>query len=139
MNRPDSPEQLQKTLISVGQCGYDNSRIRSLIRSIDASVEIRETDSHQETIELLASLGERSAALVLVNRVFDMDGASGMDLISQLKSKESEFANIPVMLVSNYEKSQAEAIANGALPGFGKSELQSVETRQKIESVLIQS
>ena len=118
----------------MGQCGYDNSRIRSLIRSIDSTVEIRETDSHQETMEVLASLGE--AALVLVNRVFDMDGASGMEFISQLKSKESEFAAIPVMLVSNYEKSQAEAIANGAISGFGKSELQSVETRRKIESVL---
>ena len=118
----------------MGQCGYDNSRIRSLIRSIDSTVEIKETDSHQETMEVLASLGE--AALVLVNRVFDMDGASGMEFISQLKSKESEFAAIPVMLVSNYEKSQAEAIANGAIPGFGKSELQSVETRRKIESVL---
>ena len=137
MSRVDSPDHVKQTVISVGQCGYDNSRIRSLIRSIDSTVEIRETDSHQETMEVLASLGE--AALVLVNRVFDMDGSSGMDLISQLKSKESEFAAIPVMLVSNYEKSQAEAIANGAIPGFGKSELQSVETRQKIESVLNQN
>ena len=134
MSLPDASDHVKQTVISVGQCGYDNSRIRSLIRSIDSTVEIRETDSHQETMEVLASLGE--AALVLVNRVFDMDGSSGMEFISQLKSKESEFANIPVMLVSNYEKSQAEAIANGAIPGFGKSELQSVETRQKIVSVL---
>ena len=137
MSLPDASDHVKQTVISVGQCGYDNSRIRTLIRSIDSTVEIKETDSHQETMEVLASLGE--AALVLVNRVFDMDGASGMDLISQLKSKESEFAAIPVMLVSNYEKSQAEAIANGAIPGFGKSELQSVETRQKIESVLNQN
>ena len=130
MSRVDSPDHVKQTVISVGQCGYDNSRIRSLIRSIDSTVEIKEADSHQETMEVLTSLGE--AALVLVNRVFDMDGSSGMDLISQLKSKESEFAAIPVMLVSNYEKSQAEAIANGAIPGFGKSELQSVETRQKM-------
>ena len=134
MSLPDASDHVKQTVISVGQCGYDNSRIRSLIRSIDSTVEIKETDSHQETMEVLASLGE--AALVLVNRVFDMDGASGMEFISQLKSKESEFAAIPVMLVSNYEKSQAEAIANGAIPGFGKSELQSVETRRKIESVL---
>ena len=134
MSLPDASDHVKQTVISVGQCGYDNSRIRTLIRSIDSTVEIKETDSHQETMEVLASLGE--AALVLVNRVFDMDGASGMDLISQLKSKESEFAGIPVMLVSNYEKSQAEAIANGAISGFGKSELQSVETRRKIESVL---
>ena len=134
MSLPDASDHVKQTVISVGQCGYDNSRIRSLIRSIDSTVEIKETDSHQETMEVLASLDE--AALVLVNRVFDMDGASGMELISQLKSKESEFAAIPVMLVSNYEKSQAEAIANGAIPGFGKSELQSVETRQKIVSVL---
>ena len=137
MSLPDASDHVKQTVISVGQCGYDNSRIRSLIRSIDSTVEIKETDSHQETMEVLTSLGE--AALVLVNRVFDMDGSSGMDLISQLKSKESEFAGIPVMLVSNYEKSQAEAIANGAIPGFGKSELQSVETRQKIESVLNQN
>ena len=137
MSLPDASDHVKQTVISVGQCGYDNSRIRTLIRSIDSTVEIKETDSHQETMEVLASLGE--AALVLVNRVFDMDGASGMDLISQLKSKESEFAAIPVMLVSNYEKSQAEAIANGAIPGFGKSESQSVETRQKIESVLNQN
>ena len=130
MSLPDASDHVKQTVISVGQCGYDNSRIRSLIRSIDSTVEIKETDSHQETMEVLASLGE--AALVLVNRVFDMDGASGMGLISKLKSKESEFAGIPVMLVSNYEKSQAEAIANGAIPGFGKSELQSVETRQKM-------
>ena len=134
MSLPDASDHVKQTVISVGQCGYDNSRIRSLIRSIDSTVEIKETDSHQETMEVLASLGE--AALVLVNRVFDMDGASGMEFISQLKSKESEFAAIPVMLVSNYEKSQAEAIANGAISGFGKSELQSVETRRKIESVL---
>lgn len=134
MSLPDASDHVKQTVISVGQCGYDNSRIRSLIRSIDSTVEIRETDSHQETMEVLASLGE--AALVLVNRVFDMDGASGMEFISQLKSKESQFAGIPVMLVSNYEKSQAEAIANGAISGFGKSELQSVETRRKIESVL---
>jgi len=139
MSRADSPDHIKQTVISVGQCGYDNSRIRSLIRSIDSTVEIKETDSHQETMEVLASLGESTAALVLVNRVFDTDGASGMDLIGQLKSKDSEFANIPVMLVSNYEKSQAEAIANGAIPGFGKSELQSVETRKKIESVLNQN
>ena len=137
MSLPDASDHVKQTVISVGQCGYDNSRIRTLIRSIDSTVEIKETDSHQETMEVLASLGE--AALVLVNRVFDMDGASGMEFISQLKSKESEFAAIPVMLVSNYEKSQAEAIANGAIPGFGKSELQSVETRQKIESVLNQN
>ena len=137
MSLPDASDHVKQTVISVGQCGYDNSRIRSLIRSIDSTVEIKETDSHQETMEVLASLGE--AALVLVNRVFDMDGASGMEFISQLKSKESQFAGIPVMLVSNYEKSQAEAIANGAIPGFGKSELQSVETRQKIESVLNQN
>ena len=130
MSLPDASDHVKQTVISVGQCGYDNSRIRTLIRSIDSTVEIKETDSHQETMEVLASLGE--AALVLVNRVFDMDGASGMEFISQLKSKESQFAGIPVMLVSNYEKSQAEAIANGAIPGFGKSELQSVETRQKM-------
>jgi hypothetical protein len=45
-----------------------------------------------------------------------------MDLIRQMKTDPALQA-LPVMLVSDYEDAQAEAIAAGAAPGFGKSAL----------------
>lgn len=124
-----------RVVVSVGQCGYDNSRIASLVRSIDPTIGFQTTDTADETLELLNDLGER-AALVLVNRVFDLDGASGMALIESIKQPNSGFDEVPVMLVSNYEQSQAEAISHGALPGFGKAGLNSGDTREKLASVL---
>ena len=40
------------------------------------------------------------------------------------------------MLVSNYPEWQQAAIAAGALPGFGKAELNRAETREKLAAVL---
>ncbi|MCY2935422.1 MAG: hypothetical protein NT172_14795 [Planctomycetota bacterium] len=138
MNPQVDSNRIPRTIVSVGQCGFDNSRIRALIRTIDASVKIRETDSVAETLELLAELGDQTA-LVLVNRVFDADGGSGQAFIRTLKSADSGLSLVPVMLVSNYEKSQAEAIADGALPGFGKSQIHTEQTRQQIEMILFQN
>jgi hypothetical protein len=44
----------------------------------------------------------------------------GVDLIKRIKDRKFE---VKMMLVSNYPDAQAEAIAAGALPGFGKREL----------------
>lgn len=60
--------------------------------------------------------------LVLVNRVLDEDSSSGLDLIRQLKA-DPALARIPVLLVSNYVDAQAQAVALGALRGFGKNDL----------------
>src|SRR5436190_1733462 len=53
------------------------------------------------------------------NRIHDADGTSVLDLIRRLKSQTA----IPLMLVSNFETAQREAVVAGALPGFGKSAL----------------
>jgi CheY-like chemotaxis protein len=59
---------------------------------------------------------------VLVNRVLDADGSSGLELIRALKAEE-QLRDVPVLLVSNYEDAQAQAVQAGAVPGFGKAEL----------------
>lgn len=134
MNMPDNVQD-SRVVVSVGQCGYDNSRMAALVRGIDPAIGFMDTDTPQETLDLLNDLGER-VALVLVNRIFDLDGASGIAFIQQLKQPGSGLSPIPVMLVSNYEQSQAEAIAHGALPGFGKSELNAIATREKVATLL---
>ena len=73
--------------------------------------------------------------LVLVNRKFDADNSDGLELIRQLKA-DAALAAVPVMLVTNYPEYQAEAVAAGALPGFGKAELRSPATKEKLVAVL---
>ena len=40
------------------------------------------------------------------------------------------------MLVSNYEQAQADAIEQGAVPGFGKSKLNASETTDLLRQYL---
>jgi two-component system chemotaxis response regulator CheY len=103
-----------RRVLSVGQCGYDHWSIsRALQRSFGATVVPAATAE-----EALERLHGEEFALVLVNRVLDADGGSGLELIRRIRS---EPAAPPVMLVSNYEDAQIEAVAAGAAPGFGKA------------------
>jgi CheY-like chemotaxis protein len=107
-----------KRVLSVGQCFADHSSIRwTLEEHFPAQVIPAAT-----VAEVKARLQQERYDLILVNRIFDADGVSGLDLIEQLKQDEKS-RDLPVMLVSNYEDAQQEAVARGALPGFGKASL----------------
>jgi hypothetical protein len=58
-----------------------------------------------------------------------------MDILKSIRLNEA-WDTLPVMLVSNYPEWQQAAIAAGALPGFGKAELNRAETREKLSAVL---
>jgi two-component system chemotaxis response regulator CheY len=118
-------------ILSVGQCAYDHGKIaRQLERHVNAVITGADTLG-----ETLTELRSGAYDLVLVNRVLDADGSSGLDLIQGLKA-DPALASTPVMLVSNLPKAQADAIALGALPGFGKAELTAPEALARIESAL---
>jgi two-component system chemotaxis response regulator CheY len=120
-----------KHVLSVGQCFADHSAISRAIRQhFDAEVVGAATQA-----EALEKLRHQPFALVLVNRVLDADRSSGLNLITRLKEEE-DLRNIPVMLVSNYEDSQRDAVAKGALPGFGKAELGQPWTVERLKAVL---
>src|SRR3954452_20107090 len=104
-----------KKILSVGQCNMNHGRIYSVLKGLGAEV----TRAHTAA-DALKCLKGGSYSLVLVNRVFDADGDSGLELIKRVKAEVPEQ---PVMLVSNYADAQAEAQAAGALPGFGKAAL----------------
>jgi len=118
-------------VLSVGQCGFDHAGIVRRLNAI-CEAETVAANSARTALDLLRAGG---FDLVLVNRVFDADGASGLDLIRSLKSN-ADLSDTQIMLVSNYESAQSEAIEHGALPGFGKSDLNSAETAVKIRAVL---
>jgi two-component system chemotaxis response regulator CheY len=107
-----------KRVLSAGQCFADHSGISRVLRTaFGAEVVAAETSR-----EALDQLRQDEFALVLVNRVFDADGSSGLDLIRAIKG-DDQLRGVPVMLVSNYEDAQAQATEAGAAPGFGKAAL----------------
>jgi CheY-like chemotaxis protein len=107
-----------KRVLSAGQCAADHWSIsRTLERAFP--VEVVSADTSAEVIE---KLRQEKFALVLVNRVFDADGSSGLDLIRLMKAAE-ELRGVPILLVSNYADAQQEAVAAGAAQGFGKAAL----------------
>lgn len=72
--------------------------------------------------EAMAMASNGPFDLILVNRIFDADGESGLAFIKDVK-KASAVGKIPVMLISNYADAQEKAVQAGAEPGFGKAEL----------------
>jgi response regulator RpfG family c-di-GMP phosphodiesterase len=122
---------MSKCVIDVGNCGPDHAAIRRLIEgNFDAQVAAAD-----DLKSALAVLDKSPADLVLVNRKLDLDYSDGMAIIRHLKS-DDRWSSIPVMLITNYPEYQAEAVAAGALPGFGKQELRTSETLEKLGKIL---
>ena len=74
--------------------------------------------------------------MLLINRVLDgrfSAGGSGIDMIESIAKQDDAS---PVMLISNYEESQQQAEAAGALPGFGKSQVGDPATKQRVIEAL---
>ena len=120
-----------KRVLSAGQCAADNWSISRFIRKhFDA--EVLTADSAAEALDKLRA---GRFDLVLVNRVFDADGSSGMEVIKEMHA-DRELQAIPVMLVSNYEDPQREAVELGAAPGFGKAALGQPQTVARLKAFL---
>lgn len=108
---------MSKRVLSVGQCYADHSSISRVLGQFGA--EVIGADSASDA---LRRLREDRFTLVLVNRILDASGDSGLDVVRQIK-QDPEFKDLPVMLISNYDDAQREAVAAGAEPGFGKASL----------------
>src|SRR6266550_3518158 len=105
-------------VLLVGHCGPDNSYMRMVVRSADPGAQVVMADDQRE---LRAAL-DQGVDLILFNRElgYGFDEEYGVDVIKYLKSN---YPSLKMMLVSNYPEAQQEAIAAGALPGFGKREI----------------
>lgn len=124
---------MTKRVLDVGQCNPDHAAIRYLLEQ-NFHVEVIRAHELDDTLQILQS---RSCDLVLINRKLDIDYSDGMQILQTLKAAP-DLSAIPVMLVTNYPEFQAEAIAAGAVPGFGKDGLRSPETIKKLKPYLSQ-
>ncbi len=122
---------MSRKVLDVGNCSPDHSSLVRLLQS-QFDVDILRTHGFRDTLDTLKS---DKFDLVLVNRIMDRDGASGLEIIQAIKG-HSELSAIPVMMISNYEEAQQSAINSGAEPGFGKSELTDQSTIEKLQPFL---
>ncbi len=114
----------------VGHCGPDSYALRAAISGIVPNSQvIFAPDDHTLAAEL------PKTQLLLINRRLDGDYAAttGVELIRSLAAAPHKPA---LMLVSNLPDAQQEAVAAGALPGFGKRQLYADETRRRILAAL---
>jgi CheY-like chemotaxis protein len=122
---------MSKRVLDVGQCGFDHGGIRRLI---EGQFRAEVAQAHH-VADALARLKNERFDLVLVNRKLDADHSDGMAVLRAIKDDET-LASTPVMLVSNFPEAQQAAVAAGAEPGFGKSELAGPATVEKLRPFL---
>lgn len=120
------------TVILVGHCGPDAMMLRSAVSSALPGARV-------DLVNDGDTLSERAARadLLLINRVLDGDFETddGVELIRSIKG-DGGTASARVMLVSNFEDAQSEAEAAGALPGFGKRDLNTDKAAEAMRSAV---
>ncbi len=121
----------RKLVLDVGNCGPDHSSIRRMLQS-RYDVEVLQADNFDDAIEVLRT---KSVALVTVNRKLDCDYSDGMEVLKQIKA-DSQVSAVPVMLVTNYPEHQQAAVDLGAEWGFGKLQLETAQTHERLARFL---
>lgn len=118
-------------VVLVGHCGPDSSYLSMAVRGAVKDVHITSADSDAEVEREITE----GADLLLLNRVLDYGFSqhTGVELLRALKQK---YPNLKTMLVSNYDDAQRDAIAAGALPGFGKRDIGSAKVKQLLHNAL---
>ena len=109
---------MPKKIALVGHCGPDSSYLRIAVSRAERDAQVLSID---DDADLKRALDE-GVDLLLLNRQLDygFDEREGVSLIRKLRAK---YPGVKTMLVSNYPDAQAAAVAEGALPGFGKREM----------------
>lgn len=123
---------MNKSVLLVGHCGIDGPRIQKFVESLDGEFECRSAASE----EALETAVREGVDLVLLNRELTgrFEAQQGVELIRHLKENRPE---AKVMLVSDLPDAQRQAEELGALPGFGKRELESEKVGRLIRDALL--
>ena len=122
---------MARRVLDVGNCVPDHAAIRGLLES-SFGAEVVQVDGPEDTHRELTS---GSFDLVLVNRKLDRDYSDGLEIIKAIKA-DPQLAPTPCMLISNYADQQQLAVAAGAEYGFGKKELRSPATHERLSRFL---
>jgi len=117
---------MSSSILLVGHCGVDGPRLQ---RDISAALPGSEVVRVNSTADLEERLRAGRADLLLVNREpvgFEGEG------VAIVRAVLKQCPEARVMLVSDLAEAQAEAVAAGAMRGFGK---RLMGTRELVEEV----
>lgn len=122
---------MSKKVALVGHCGPDSSFLKIAVSRAAGQAKVVSADDAGSLQRLL----DDGVDLLLLNRQLDFgfDEGEGVEVIRNLRPK---YPHVKMMLVSNYPDAQAAAVAEGALPGFGKREVNSPKVAEMIRSAL---
>ena len=119
-----------KRVLEVGNCDPDHESIRRMLEAnFNAPI-----DRVMFVHEALAKLGQGRYDLVLVNRLIFEDGSDGGELIRRMQT--GGYQDTPVMMISNYDDAQQKAQNDGAIPGFGKANIDAPQTVELLDRYL---
>ena len=123
---------MKPRVVLVGHCGADGRMLATAVRRAVPEAEVVHAD---DQASLDAEM--RDASLLLVNRVLGESYAhtAGVDLIREVAA--IDVAPKPAtMLVSNFDDAQRSAEDAGALPGFGKQDLNTPKVTERLKQAL---
>lgn len=116
------------TFVLIGHCGPDSYLLKNAINRAVPEAKIVFADDDDALRPHL-----KPESILLVNRLLDggFDEDTGVELIAR-------FAQSPtkprMLLVSNHDDAQQQAEAVGALPGFGKREVNSARATERLRN-----
>jgi len=105
-----------KCILVVGHCNVDGPRLVKELNRDFAEARVERINS-REDLEAACSAG---ADLLLVNREPVGFETAGLEIIKDVRQK---YPQAKVMLISDFPDAQAQALLEGAVPGFGKSQM----------------
>ena len=122
---------MPKKIALVGHCGPDSSFLRIAVSKAQREATILSIDDDSDLKRAL----DDGVDLLLLNRQLDygFDTHEGVALLKKIRSK---YPAVKAMLVSNYADAQAAAVAEGALPGFGKREIGTPRVNELLRDAL---
>ncbi len=123
---------MKRRILSVGQCRPDHGSLVRLFNTLFPGIEIEEADVAKSALEKAQNT---QYDLILINRKLDADYSDGLEIIRHLKSDEKT-SQTPIMLVTNYPEYHQEAVSLGAVPGFGKAQLNDPKTHELLQAIL---
>ncbi len=118
-------------LLDVGNCDPDHGMIRRMLeRHFDVRI-----DRVMFVDEAVDAMNRNPYDLVLVNRLIFADSSPGIDLHRRIKA-DPALAGVAIMMITNFPEAQADSVAAGGVPGFGKSTLDQSDTITKLATYL---
>lgn len=120
---------MSRRILLVGHCNVDGPMLQEKVSSLIKGAEVLRVNSDED----LWRQCDEGADLLLVNREPVGFEEGGIDIVRQVCD---EYPDCKCILVSDYPDAQQQATAAGALPGFGKGDMNSPKFSQTLKQAL---